>query len=133
MTTGQVYFSTFNLTSKVTSIDPVAKKFTIQVGHGKSCGSKYINSLSLLPKFSLHYTFVNCNIVKDQSVLELEQSFVEVEIVWKPPPEPPCNGSLDCHGWPHTTCKAARGGKRRCICGSMYHWDSDLLKCKGMF
>ncbi|KNA09670.1 hypothetical protein SOVF_151380 [Spinacia oleracea] len=121
-TTGQIYFSTGILTYKVTSFDPVAKKFTIQIGQGNSCDEK---SFVLSPKDSLQYKSY-CKVVKDQSFLG--QSFIEVEMGWKAPSEPACSAPSDCYDWPHTSCKT-RGGKMSCICGSRFHWDGRNLKC----
>nr|POE94090.1 wall-associated receptor kinase-like 15 [Quercus suber] len=53
----------------------------------------------------------------------------DVEIVWEPPLEPICNLSTDCKDWPHSTCKSASDGKRRCLCTKSFRWDGTKLSC----
>ncbi|XP_057516306.1 G-type lectin S-receptor-like serine/threonine-protein kinase At4g03230 isoform X3 [Amaranthus tricolor] len=126
---GQVNFSTSKKIFRVSSIDPDAKRFSIQVTHVNSCDSRSIDSTLLSPKDKILYSITNCKVIKEQPFLEVLPSFIEVELGWKPPPEPACNASSDCRDWPYTSCKKKRGGEMRCICGSKYHWDGWNLKC----
>ncbi|CAO2819040.1 unnamed protein product [Amaranthus hypochondriacus] len=126
---GQINFSTSKEIFKVSSIDPDAKRFSIQVRHFNSCDSSSMDSTLLSPKDTILYSITNCKVIKEQPFLEVPLSFIEVELGWKPPPEPACNASSDCHDWPYTTCTKARGAETRCICGSKYHWDGWNLKC----
>lgn len=123
--TGQVGFSTSKGTFKVTAISPEAKTFTIQSRHARNCDTESL----LSPNHSSSFNVINCSSVT-QSLADVEQSFIEVEMAWKPPLEPACSAPKDCLGWPHTTCKAARHGNlRRCICGSKFRWCGKNLKC----
>lgn len=126
---GQVNFSTPAGTFRVTLIDPAAKSFTIQVMNANSCDRAHIDSLLLLSKNTLPFFIRSCIIVMDQPMIQLQQPFMEVVIGWQPPPEPTCSESSDCVFLPHSSCKATKGGKRRCICGSHFHWDGLQLKC----
>lgn len=129
--TGQVNFSTPTGTFRVALIDPDAKTFTVQVMQANGCDSR--NSYVLPSNSSMPFEYRNCSIIKDNPLVQLGQPFIMVEIGWKVPLEPSCSASADCHPWPHTSCKATKGGTRRCKCGSRFHWDGSNLKCvKGM-
>ena len=52
-----------------------------------------------------------------------------VEISWKQPPEPTCYSPEDCKDWPHSTCNAAKDGKKRCHCAPNFRWDVSNLNC----
>ncbi|XP_057516301.1 G-type lectin S-receptor-like serine/threonine-protein kinase At4g03230 isoform X2 [Amaranthus tricolor] len=125
---GQLYFATSEAIFKVTSVNPEAKRFSIQVRHRSRCDNRSAASF-LSPKDSFLYSVKNCMVVKEKSFSEVHHSFIEVEMDWKPPSEPSCKDSSECRDWQHTTCKTVRGGKRRCVCGSDYHWDGWNLKC----
>ncbi|CAO2819038.1 unnamed protein product [Amaranthus hypochondriacus] len=125
--TGQVNFSTPTGTFRVALIDPDAKTFTVQVMQANGCDSR--NSYVLPSNSSMPFEYRNCSIIKDNPLVQLGQPFIMVEIGWKVPLEPSCSASADCHPWPHTSCKATKGGTRRCKCGSRFHWDGSNLKC----
>uniref|UniRef100_A0A803MG13 non-specific serine/threonine protein kinase n=1 Tax=Chenopodium quinoa TaxID=63459 RepID=A0A803MG13_CHEQI len=126
-TTGQVIFSTPRGNFNVTSIDPDAKILTIQVMHS-NCDDKYIELFKSL-KDSLPYTFQNCNVVKDQPLIQVKQPFIEVEMSWNQPPEFLCHAPSDCNQFHHTSCKSTNGVEKRCLCGSKFHWDGLKLEC----
>lgn len=127
--TGQVSFSISKGTFNVSSIDPEAKRFSVQVGHGNWCDTGYLDSVGLSLENSSMFSIKNCSVVIRYSFLDVEQSVNNVEIGWKPPPELACNTSSDCQGWPHTTCKGPRNSTKRCMCHSKFHWDGWNLKC----
>lgn len=52
-----------------------------------------------------------------------------IEISWKPPLEPSCNGYGDCRDWPNSSCHARKNGTSRCYCDQKYHWDGTRLNC----
>uniref|UniRef100_A0A803L8I7 non-specific serine/threonine protein kinase n=1 Tax=Chenopodium quinoa TaxID=63459 RepID=A0A803L8I7_CHEQI len=128
--TGQVSFLTSNGTFNVTSINPEKMSFFIQVRHGNWCDSRYMDSIVLSHEDPSLYSVKNCTIMKESSFLEAKQSFVEVEMGWKKPSEPACSASSDCQVWPHTTCKVAKNGDRRCICRTNFHWDGYNMRCE---
>ncbi|CAO2826437.1 unnamed protein product [Amaranthus hypochondriacus] len=125
--TGQVNFSSATGTFRVTLINP--NNFTIQVMHANSCDSEYLNSFIFSPNSHLPFYIKNCTIFKDNPFIQLGQPFIEVDIGWQPPPEPSCSTISDCFSWPETSCKATKGGERRCMCRSNFHWDGSNLNC----
>ncbi|KAH9622490.1 hypothetical protein KSS87_017171 [Heliosperma pusillum] len=128
--TGQVDFSTPSGTFNVTSISQEAETVIIQVGPASSCDSKTVESMVMSNMLSSPFYVRNCIVVSNQPLMDTYQPFIEVEIGWHPPHEPACNASSDCRDWSHTTCKAAKGGKKRCLCASNFDWDGLTLKCK---
>ncbi|KAK7833551.1 wall-associated receptor kinase-like 15 [Quercus suber] len=73
----------------------------------------------------MYFSF-NCNTTSGQVSFNAPN---DVEIVWEPPLEPICNLSTDCKDWPHSTCKSASDGKRRCLCTKSFRWDGTKLSC----
>lgn len=121
--TGQVNFSTTSGNFKVAFIDTRTQKFTIQIMHN-SCDSRYINLTDSSP-----FNYLNCNVVKDQPLIQAVEPFIEIDIAWQTPQGPTCSSSSDCNHWPHTTCKASDDGQHRCICRSNFHWNGSKLEC----
>ncbi|XP_050248116.1 G-type lectin S-receptor-like serine/threonine-protein kinase At4g03230 isoform X6 [Quercus robur] len=115
-TPGQVSFKAPSGTYRVTSIDQNTAKFLIQV---KDVGSLRLNQ-------SLPFNQTN---PRNSSSIVLSRVTDDVEIVWEPPLEPICNLSTDCKDWPHSTCKSASDGKRRCLCTKSFQWDGANLSC----
>ena len=115
-TTGQVSFKAPSGTYRVTSIDQNKTKFFIQV---KDVGSLRLNQ-------SLPF---NQTTPRNSSSNVLSRVTDDVEIVWEPPLEPICNFSTHCKDWPHSTCKSAIDGKRRCLCTKSFRWDGTKLSC----
>ncbi|KAK7824320.1 g-type lectin s-receptor-like serine/threonine-protein kinase [Quercus suber] len=115
-TSGQVSFKALSGTYRVTSIDQNTSKFFIQV---KDVGSLRLNqSLPFNPTTPRNSSSNVSSRVTD-----------DVEIVWEAPLEPLCNLSADCKDWPHSTCKSAIDGKRRCLCTKSFRWDGTKLSC----
>ncbi|KAM1545039.1 hypothetical protein ACFX10_045426 [Malus domestica] len=54
---------------------------------------------------------------------------IVVEMGWEIPMEPTCTKSADCRDWPHSICKPASHGKKRCLCESNFRWDGLKLRC----
>ncbi|XP_050248112.1 G-type lectin S-receptor-like serine/threonine-protein kinase At4g03230 isoform X2 [Quercus robur] len=115
-TSGQVSFNAPSGTYRVTSIDQNTTKFFIQV---KDVGSLRLNQ-------SLPF---NQTTPRNSSSNVSSRVRDDVEIVWEPPLEPLCNLSADCKDWPHSTCKSAIDGKRRCLCTKSFGWDGTKLSC----
>ncbi|XP_023900533.1 G-type lectin S-receptor-like serine/threonine-protein kinase At4g03230 isoform X1 [Quercus suber] len=115
-TSGQVSFKAPSGTYRVTSIDQNRTKFFIQV---KDVGSLRLNQ-------SLPF---NQTTPRNSSSNVLSRVTDDVEIVWEPPLEPICNLSTDCKDWPHSTCKSASHGKRKCLCTKSFRWDGTKLSC----
>ncbi|KAF3973129.1 hypothetical protein CMV_003415 [Castanea mollissima] len=104
-TTGQVSFKAPSGTYRVSGIDPNTQKFFIQVKDGRS--------LRLNQSLPFNLTKITN----------------DVEIAWDPPLEPICNLTADCEDWPHSSCKSASDGKRRCLCTVSFQWDGTNLNC----
>ena len=115
-TSGQVSFKAPSGTYRVTGIDPNTRMFLIQVKGGES---PWLNQT--LP-FSLTSP-------RNSSSKIPSGVTNDVEIVWEPPLEPICNLPADCNDWPHSTCKSARDGQRRCLCNISFQWDGAKLNC----
>ena len=111
-TSGQVSFNAPSGTYRVTSIDKKTTKFFIQV---KGVGSLRLNQ-------SLPF---NLTTPRNSSSNVSSRVTDDVEIVW----EPLYNLSADCKDWPHSTCKSAIDGKRRCLCTKSFRWDGTKLNC----
>ncbi|KAK4577413.1 hypothetical protein RGQ29_027778 [Quercus rubra] len=109
-TSGQVSFKAPSGTYRVTN------KFFIQV---KDVGSLRLNQ-------SLPF---NLTTPRNSSSNASSRVTDDVEIVWEPPLEPLCNLSANCKDWPHSTCKSAIDGKRRCLCTKSFRWDGTKLSC----
>ena len=109
-TSGQVSFNAPSGTYRVTIIDQNTTKFFIQV---KDVGSLRLNQP--LP--------FNQTTPRNSSSNILPRVTDDVEIVWEPPLELIRNLSTDCKDWPHSTCKSAIDGKRRCLCTKSFRWD----------
>ncbi|XP_054812245.1 G-type lectin S-receptor-like serine/threonine-protein kinase At4g03230 isoform X2 [Prosopis cineraria] len=99
---------------RINYIDPVSRTFSIQFGDSSSCAASNLAS-RLDPSFS---------------VTKQCDGEGEVMISWLPPQEPPCNNSLDCNAWSHSTCNPARYGVGRCLCAKNYRWNGNDLSCK---
>ncbi|XP_030929143.1 G-type lectin S-receptor-like serine/threonine-protein kinase At4g03230 [Quercus lobata] len=115
-TSGQVSFKAPSGTYRVSSINQNTSKFFIQV---KDVGSLRLNQ-------SLPF---NLTTPRNSSSNVSSRVTDDVEIVWEPPLEPICNLSADCWDWPHSTCKSAIDGKRRCLCTKSFQWDGTNLSC----
>ena len=115
-TTGQVSFKAPSGTYRVTSIDQNKSKFFIQV--------KDVDSLRLNQSLPFNLTTP-----RNSSSNVSSRVKDDVKIVWEPPLEPICNLSADCEDWPHSTCKSASDGKRRCLCTISFRWDGTKLSC----
>ncbi|KAL4639388.1 hypothetical protein ACB092_03G213900 [Castanea dentata] len=115
-TSGQVSFKAPSGTYRVTNIDQNTSKFFIQV---KDVGSLRLNQ-------SLPF---NLTTPRNSSSNVSSRVTDDVEIVWEPPLEPICNLSADCNDWPHSTCKSAIDGKKRCLCTKSFRWDGTKLSC----
>uniref|UniRef100_A0A2N9F3E9 Protein kinase domain-containing protein n=1 Tax=Fagus sylvatica TaxID=28930 RepID=A0A2N9F3E9_FAGSY len=120
-TLGLVSFKAPSGTYRVTGIDPNTRMFLIQVKDGRS------------PQLNQSLPF-NLTSPRNSSSKNSSEVTDDVEIVWEPPLEPTCNLPADCKDWPHSTCKSARDGKRRCLCNISFQWDGAKLNCtKGEF
>ncbi|XP_074316812.1 G-type lectin S-receptor-like serine/threonine-protein kinase At4g03230 [Silene latifolia] len=128
--TGQVVFSTSIGKFIVTVITQETETFSIQVGNDNSCDGKTVESMVMLNMSSSPFHVRNCTVVSNQPSMDIDQPLIELEIGWQSPLEPACTSSSDCRDWPHTTCKTAKSGKKRCLCASNFDWDGLNLKCK---
>ena len=115
-TLGLVSFKAPSGTYRVTGIDPNTRTFLIQVKDGRS------------PQLNQSLPF-NLTSPRNSSSKNSSEVTDDVEIVWEPPLEPTCNLPADCKDWPHSTCKSARDGKRRCLCNISFQWDGTKLNC----
>ena len=115
-TSGQVSFKAPSGTYRVTNIDQNTSKFFIQV---KDVGSLRLNQ-------SLPF---NLTTPRKSSSNVSSRVTNDVEIVREPPQEPICNLPTDCNDWPHSTCKSAIDGKKRCLCTKSFRWDGSKLSC----
>ncbi|KAI3519968.1 hypothetical protein L1887_09188 [Cichorium endivia] len=50
-----------------------------------------------------------------------------VELMWAPPPEPPCTTQTHCDST--SSCKDSHDGTRRCFCNPKFHWDANAGQC----
>ena len=126
--TGQLDFSTSDRSFKVVAVRPEARRFTIQTMDTNHYDRVNIESHILSPESSLLFSVNNWRFM-NQSFAGVPQPFTEVEMAWNLPREHPCETSLDCHYWNHTTCKAAADGEMRCICGKKFQWHSLSQTC----
>lgn len=120
--TGQLNFiPTTNHSYRVTGIKADARKFFIQVIQEESF-NRYCDESNRKDE--------NLQISSPFDKIDDNRCSGEgVEVSWQPPSEEPtCNESIDCKGWPHSTCKAAGEGNR-CLCDANYYWHGDFLSC----
>ncbi|KAE8698472.1 hypothetical protein F3Y22_tig00110597pilonHSYRG00272 [Hibiscus syriacus] len=119
----------------VVTVNRHARTFIIQVKTEEATNCYAMHSLaSRILQFDRSSPFnviSNCrgdvgNLTTSDSSLN---GMVDVQISWKPPPEPICTPSADCKDWPHSTCNETGNGRRRCLCGSTFHWDGSALNC----
>ena len=115
-TIGLVSFKAPSGTYRVTGIDPNTQMSLIQVKDGRS------------PQLNQSLPF-NLTSPRNSSSKNSSEVTGDVEIVWEPPLEPTCNLPADCKDWPHSTCKSARDGKRRCLCTISFQWDGAKSNC----
>ncbi|XP_024180562.1 G-type lectin S-receptor-like serine/threonine-protein kinase At4g03230 isoform X2 [Rosa chinensis] len=123
--TGQVSFVGLNDTFRVISIEPSMQKFVLKWLPAKKvdeCDSRYrAKTLELNASFPFKISSWGCD-------ADLGDYYV-VELGWKLPPEPACNTSADCKGWPNSTCKPARDGMKRCLCNKSFQWNVTYFNC----
>ena len=127
---GQVSFKVIDSSYRVSSIDPKASKFVIQVKDANFSSPSLIPQILKL-KSPFRMTGV-CNASKtdkfsSDSKMTLNNS-VEIEISWDPPPEPECTLSADCKDWPNSICTTRRG-RRKCFCNENFKWNGQSLNC----
>ncbi|XP_076905965.1 wall-associated receptor kinase-like 20 [Bidens hawaiensis] len=94
------------------------------------CCSYYKGSSTNL--FALRLTMDRCRAYK--SFVNLNSSWPfdkwlepSVELMWAPPPEPPC--TKQAHFDSTSTCRAALDGSRRCVCKSAFLWNAAAGQC----
>ncbi|OMO84800.1 S-locus glycoprotein [Corchorus capsularis] len=133
--TGQISFNASGGGAyRVTSINPETQRFSIQVNNSECRSSRNaMEKLLQLPAGSSPF-FVSSACNPPQNNFSIDSSseekwFYEVEIGWKPPPEPICNSSKDCTDWPNSSCKVASDGTHRCLCNKYYQWNSSNVMC----
>ncbi|XP_028796139.1 G-type lectin S-receptor-like serine/threonine-protein kinase At4g03230 [Neltuma alba] len=114
--TGQVSFIVGEEPYRVTNIDPDERSFSIQIKDSDNCPASNLERW-LDPSFSVTQ---QCDDVDEAKTLKIN---------WSAPDEPPCNNSVDCEGWSHSTCNATGNGNGRCLCDEKYKWDGLNLSC----
>ncbi|XP_050379933.1 uncharacterized protein LOC126797337 [Argentina anserina] len=126
--TGQVSFVGLKDTFRVISIIPSTQIFLIQ-GIPRAvpkCDSRNrAKALQLNPSFPFKMSsWCSADLGNFSSgarnVLELG---------WELSPEPACNTSADCKGWPNSTCNPTRDGTKRCLCNISFQWNASNFKC----
>ena len=128
--TGQVSFKVIDSSYRVSSIDPKALKFVIQVKDA-NCSSPSL--IRQIPKLKSPFSMTGvCNASKTDKFSSNSKttlnSSVEIEISWDPPPEPECTLSADCKDWPNSICTTRRG-RRKCFCNENFKWNGQSLNC----
>ncbi|WJZ99596.1 hypothetical protein VitviT2T_018023 [Vitis vinifera] len=128
--TGQVSFKVIDSSYRVSSIDPKALKFVIQVKDA-NCSSPSL--IRQIPKLKSPFSMTGvCNASKTDKFSSNSKttlnSSVEIEISWDPPPEPECTLSADCKDWPNSNCTTRRG-RRKCFCNENFKWNGQSLNC----
>ena len=124
---GQLSFKAPSNLYQVDSISPSEQKFVIQemINHTEKTRRQAKNlgdlQLNLSLPFSVNYRLPDLG--------NLSPEITAVEISWVPPPEPTCISTVDCKDWPHSTCNAAKDGKKRCHCAPNFRWDVSNLNC----
>ncbi|KAF8043177.1 hypothetical protein BT93_A1501 [Corymbia citriodora subsp. variegata] len=127
-TTAQLYFGPY----RVTSVNPEARTFTIQVGNASHCTSRGQMEIDLhLNQTSPFQVKSGCG--EGENDLSTGGSLgsvrlSEAKIGWSDPKEPICNSSKDCD-WPYATCNKASDGIKRCLCDSGFRWISVSVNC----
>ncbi|XP_055804043.1 G-type lectin S-receptor-like serine/threonine-protein kinase At4g03230 isoform X2 [Solanum dulcamara] len=128
--TGEARFRTLNGSYPVIDIVEENRTFVIQVhaeNAGNSCDTK-TQVLWLNQSLPFHRT--NWCYEGKSQILSSGGFRNEIQIMWKPPPEPTCSTSADCVDWPNSSCNIREGqGQRRCLCNQFYKWDDLALNC----
>ncbi|TYH84954.1 hypothetical protein ES332_D02G232300v1 [Gossypium tomentosum] len=129
--TGLVSFNANGQTFRVSSINQETQSFSIQVEECRPGDSK--EKLLRLPRLSPFFVS-GCNVYFAQNNFSIDSVgenkwFYEVELRWKPPPEPICRSFKDCNDWPNSSCKVAHDGKKRCTCNPPFLWNSSKVSC----
>ena len=127
--TDQLSFDVANVSYRVTSIDPEALKFLIQVNDKDNCEARNgqdMKTLQLNPPFRIA-SLCNVDTENYSSSMSMKGQY-EVEISWDPPPEPVCSSATDCKDWPNSSCRT-QDGHRRCFCNDNFKWNSSSLNC----
>ncbi|KAK3445979.1 hypothetical protein EUGRSUZ_A01745, partial [Eucalyptus grandis] len=130
--TAQLYFKRPHGGYRVTSVNPEARTFTIQVKNASDCTNSSQMEINLqLNQSSPFHVSSGCS--GGQNDFSAGESLgrvwlSEIKIVWSNPKEPICNSSKDCD-WPHATCKKASDGIKRCLCNSGFSWNSFHVNC----
>ncbi|KAK8310937.1 hypothetical protein V6Z12_D02G218200 [Gossypium hirsutum] len=129
--TGLVSFNANGQTFRVSSINQETQSFSIQVEECRPGDSK--EKLLRLPRLSPFFVS-GCNVYSAQNNFSIDSVgenkwFYEVELRWKPPPEPICRSFKDCNDWPNSSCKVAHDGKKRCTCNPPFLWNSSKVSC----
>ncbi|XP_010051394.2 G-type lectin S-receptor-like serine/threonine-protein kinase At4g03230 isoform X2 [Eucalyptus grandis] len=129
--TAQLYFERPQRSYRVTSVNPEARTFTIQV-NASDCTSIGQMEINLqLDQSSPFHVSRGCSGEQSGSSAGGSLGRVwssEIKIVWRNPKEPICNSSEDCD-WPYATCKKASDGIKRCLCNSGFNWNSFNIGC----
>ncbi|KAL4576299.1 hypothetical protein LXL04_012391 [Taraxacum kok-saghyz] len=93
------------------------------------CSFKKGSSTSLfsiplnMEKCRAYSSFVNLNI----SLPISKWPDPGVELIWAPPPEPPCTSQGHCDST--STCRDDHDGTRRCFCNPKFRWDANTGHC----
>ncbi|TYH25811.1 hypothetical protein ES288_A03G199600v1 [Gossypium darwinii] len=129
--TGLVSFNANGRTYRVSSINQETQSFSIQVEKCRPGDSK--EKLLRLPRLSPFFVS-GCNVYVAQSNFSTDSFgenkwFYEVELWWKPPPEPICRSFKDCNDWLNSSCKVADDGKKICTCNPPFIWNSSKVSC----
>lgn len=136
--TGQVRFRIPGGEYRVTSIDPEKRKFVIdtrQSQNADNCNARNSRGSTLhlnqsLPFNVTNWCYAEAEMGNYTSQVSSGDRTNEVEIAWEPPKlEPICISSANCKGLPHSTCKAAKEGNRRCLCDINFKWNGLTLNC----
>ncbi|MBA0682773.1 hypothetical protein Goari_024466 [Gossypium aridum] len=127
--TGLVSFNATGQTYRVSSINQETQSFSIQVKKCRRGDSK--EKLLQLPRLSPFFVS-GCNVAQNNFSTDSSgenKRFYEVELRWKPPPQPICRSFKDCNDWPNSSCKVADDGKKRCTCNPPFLWNSSKVSC----
>lgn len=124
--TGQVSFVGLNLmyTFRVISISPSTQRFFLQRSQAKVLDNCDHKNRDIIQQFNatLPFEIISwCN-------ADLG-NFNVVELGWELPPEPNCNTSADCRGWPNSTCNPTEDGRKRCLCNKSFQWNASNFNC----
>ncbi|XP_060959411.1 G-type lectin S-receptor-like serine/threonine-protein kinase At4g03230 [Cannabis sativa] len=128
---GEVFFQALHHKYRVTNIDPVHRKFTVQLTEELGCTA----SVQMLNQ-SLGYTVsrgcssLQSSIVPNMFPFFSRAQIIELEIQWNKPLRPPCKTTSDCDEIVNSDCNDAKeDGSRRCTCLKHFTWDSESLTC----